>query len=104
MSPSQETKRIKGEDVLAAKRPREKEVPERTKEKNNQNPFLCVVPACQIVVTAHVFGFSRETALLDHYKMHLKKGEVTKFAPNSLVDFCECGGIKLKAQACRACG
>ena len=43
------------------------------------NPFLCEVPTCEIMVTAQVFGFTRETALLEHYKMHVKKGEVPIF-------------------------
>ena len=89
-----EMKGQKEEGFLAAKRSKEKK----------QNPFLCVIPSCESVVTAEVFGFSRETALLEHYKMHLKKGEMPKFSAISLLDFCSCGGIKLKVQVCRDCG
>ena len=89
-----ETKTQKGEGILEAKRSKERK----------QNPFLCVIQSCERVVTAEVFGFSRETALLEHYNMHLKKGETPKFPASSLLDFCSCGWIKLKAQACRACG
>jgi len=78
-------------------------VPKRLKGKP-QNPFLCAVPSCEIVVTAEVTGFSRKTALVDHYKMHLKKGVVPEISSSTLVSFCRCAAIKLTAQACRECG
>ena len=54
----------------------------------SHNLFLCIVSSCEIVVTEEVFGFSRETALLERYKMHFSNGEVPQYSSNSLVGFC----------------
>ena len=90
------------EDKPILLKPTTSKVPKITNKP--QNPFLCVVPTCEIVVSAHVFGFSRETALSEHYKTHVSKGEVTKFSQNSLLMFSGCGEVKLKAQTCQGCG
>ena len=38
-----------------------------------------------ITVTGEVGGFSKETALVEHYKMHVRKGEIPEIFCSSLV-------------------
>ena len=81
-----------------------KSTKKRPKEKIQRSPFLCVVPSCEIMVSGDIGGFSRETALTQHLNMHLKKGEVLDLSSHSLVAYCRCAAVKLKAQKCQVCG
>ena len=44
----------------------------------------------EIIVPGEIAGFSRETSVIQHLNMHLKKGEVLYLSSHSLVAYYRC--------------